>query len=266
MRDRRGRRGWSGGEEAGDGRLDGERGLAGIGGVANGTAHHDVIGAVAEGAFDRRDALLIVGGRREARIGRPDTRRDDEQALAQALAQRLGLASRGDHAVATQFERAAAPRQHQAGNIDVVAEIPKIAAVEAGEHGDRQNFKISLIAAGRFHDAVIAMDGGEGDRAVAQPAHRGAHGFGDIEHLEIDENLLAAIDQPVHQLEVPACHAQLQAELVETHGISQALHQVARQRRLRHVEGKDQPVAGRNLLPRQERREAWGMSGAGGVG
>jgi len=47
---------------------------------------------------------------------------------------------------------------------------------------------------------------------------------GNIEKLQVDEDLVSPSRKPVDQAEEPVGHEQFQADLVKTHAVSEALH------------------------------------------
>src|SRR5207237_1321508 len=87
-------------------------------------------------------------------------------------------------------------------------------------------------------------------------------GFRDVVHLEIGEHLVAALHQPVDQLEVAAGDEQLQAELVEARRRPEPLHESTRLGDARHVERDDQPFPAGDLAHRsggrRNARPSWG--------
>jgi organic radical activating enzyme len=176
-------------EQPTDRLLNGDRCLVRVRRLADGTADHDVVGAAAQGLLDGDDPLLIVD---RAVVDRTDAGGHDEELLAQALTQGPGFETGRDHSVTAELQGAAGPREDQPLDVDVEAQIIEVAPVEAGEDGDRQDLQVALFAAGGLEDAVVAVDGDEGERPLPQVAHRRPDRFRDVEELEIGENLLAA--------------------------------------------------------------------------
>ncbi len=235
-----------------DGSLDGPCRGARVRGVADRTPDDDVVGTREEGLLDRHHALLVVA---RAVLRGPDAGRHDQQPLAQLLAQPPRLASRGDDAVAAERERAPGAREDQRLDVQRVAHGAEVGVVEARQHRHRQDLEVVALGAQRgLEDRVVAVHRGEGEAAAAQPPDRRADGRRHVVELEVGEDLVAALAQPVGEREGLAAHEQLEAELVEADRVAQRLDQPPRRRRRRHVESDDQPLLGRDLPGREEAR------------
>jgi hypothetical protein len=221
--------------------LDGEGDLVRVRGVADRAADHDVVRSVADRLFDGDHPLLVVG---RPVLHRADAGGHDQQALAQVLLQGPGLQPRGDHAVAAELQRPPSPGEHQVVDVHLEAQVVEVAPVEAGQHGDGEDLQVPLLAAGGFEDAVVAVDRGEGDRAPAELAHGGGHGLRDVEQFQVQEDLLLALEQPVHHLESLAREEELEPHLVEEDRLAQRLDEPLRLGGGGHVEREDQPLLG----------------------
>ena len=91
------------GKKGGDGGLDFLRLGFRVGGVLDGTAHHDVIRAVAEGLLHVHGAFLVVGG---LVLHGTNAGADDEEVVAQMFAQFGRLQAGGNDAVAAELQGA----------------------------------------------------------------------------------------------------------------------------------------------------------------
>ncbi len=89
------------------------------------------------------------------------------------------------------LDRSPGPRQHQLVDLGLDAHRPQVLLVQAGQHGDGEDLEVPLLAAGRLQDGGAAgVDRGERDRPAAELADGGADGLGDVEELEVGEDLL----------------------------------------------------------------------------
>ena len=214
--------------------------------IADRPADDDVVRAAPERGLDGYDALLVAD---RPVVDRPDARRHDEQRIVDRVTQRGHLHAGGDHAVAAGLERAASPRQHQRGDIAVETEIVQIAAIETRQHRYGEHFQRVAFVFGRcLHDRLVAVHGDEACAAVLELAHRRTDRRGNIEELEIAEDLLVARKHPVEQVEVAAAHHELESELVERHGIAELLGKRAGALAVRDVHRENQAVPGRDVL------------------
>ena len=96
---------------------------------------------------------------------------------------------------------------------------------------------------GRFHDRAVAVHGQERRARAAQLPHGRRHRRGNVIELEIGEDLLVALDEPVEQLEVVARGRELEPDLVERDAIVKACDELLRAFEVRNVEREDQSVA-----------------------
>ena len=125
-------------------------------------------------------------------------------------------------AVNSGLERAFGTRQHERADVTVEAEIVEIAAVEAGQHGDAEHLEhVALVLGGGLHDRLIAVDGDEARAAILQLADGSAHRGRYVEELEVTKDFPVPFEHPFEQLEVAAAHHQLEADLVERHGVAE---------------------------------------------
>ena len=92
------------------------------------------------------------------------------------------------------------------------------------------------------------MHGGEGDAPAAQIGDRARDGFRNVEHLEIREDLVAALEQPFDELEIAIGDEELEADLIEARRGTNLFRQRSRFCRARHIERDDQPVMSLRLL------------------
>src|SRR5882672_11210224 len=127
-------------------------------------------------------------------------------------------------------------------------QIIQIALVQAGQHGNGKNLHFPFRLACCFEHRLIAVYGGKSHASVAETSHRGSDGLGDIEELQVDEDLVSPFPQPIDELEHPTGHEQLQPDLVETHAVSQALYQGLPLLGVRDVQSRDQPLLPGNAL------------------
>src|SRR5882672_6026247 len=229
------------GKNSRDAALDGLRRRPRVRGRADRPPDDDVVGAVRERLRYVHGALLVV-----LIFHRTDAGCDDQQLVLEFGFQLLRFEPGRDYAIAAGLHRAPRAGQHQALDVAGEAEIVQVAAVEAGQHGDGEDFHLALFLRRRLHHGLVAVHGGEADAASAQVGDGAAHGLRHVEELEIDEYLVAALHQPFEQLEVAARHEKLQAELVEARRVTHPLDERARLLRRRHVERHDQPLGARN--------------------
>src|SRR5207253_7971576 len=125
-------------------------------------------------------------------------------------------------------------------------EVIEIAAIEAGEHSHREDLEIALLLRRGLHDALVAMHGDERDAAAAQVRHRPRDRLRDVVHLEIGKHLVAALDEPFHELEIAGGHEELEPHLVEARRGAEPLDQRTRFGSARHIERDDQPFSAWN--------------------
>ncbi len=204
-----------------------------VGCVAYRPTDYDVIGPVTQCVFDGDDPFLIICG---AILDRAYARSDDQQLVIDRGAQGRDFEAGSNHTVTAGFERSPRARQNQFAHITPKAEVIEVAAIEAGQGGNSQNFDIALGATGRFHDALVTVHGCVGDAPVSQVADRGGNGSRHIEKLQIDKNFLVACNHPVEQLKVAAGHAEFEPEFVKGHRIAQLFNQFAGGGSIRHIE------------------------------
>jgi len=203
-----------------DALLDGLGLLPGMGGLANGPADDNVVGALPKGFFNIDRALLIVG-----RILNGANARDhNRQALPELRPQARHLPARGDDAIAAQLQRAPGARADQIRERHVrQAQIGNVGAIEAGEGGHGQDAGLAFLLAGRAQDGVVAVNGDKRDAAPAQVPHGSTHCLRHVKQLQVEESLFAARVQPLDELKAAAAGQQLQAQLVKADGIAQCL-------------------------------------------
>ena len=228
---------------------------AGVGGGADRPADDDVVGAGEERIFHVDRPLLIVCRAVNARADAGD---DDDELVAQLAADGLDFQPRRDNPVAAQRQRQRPPRPAEDDGADVglKTECLHVTLVEAGQHGDGENAERPLLGAGGFEDRIVAVNGGERCPALRQLADGGADRLRHVEELEVDEDLLALVGQPVEELKIAACHEQLEANLVEGDRRAEPGDEVPRLVGAWDVEGEDQPVGRRDRLGREERAVA----------
>src|SRR5680860_1740936 len=95
------------------------------------------------------------------------------------------------------------------------------------------------------------MHGGEIRTPILQSPDRGAHCLRHVEKLEIHEHLLVLRDEPVDEIEITIGHEQLQAELVEAHGVAEAFNRLSRRLRACNVKRVNEAFPDRDLFSRE---------------
>ena len=235
-----------------NGLLDRFGGGARIGGIADGTADDDVIGAIGERLRHVHRALLVVDG---LVLDRADARRHHQQPVVDEFAQHRRLQAGRNDAVATCLERTTRTRQHELFDVHGETEVVEVTAVEARQHGHREHLDVALGRRRGFHDGLVAVDGGQRDAAIAQLLHRRRDRGRHVEELEVDEDFLATRDHPVEQLVVAARHEQFEPQLVELHGVAELFRQLPGGRRVGDVHGENQAFTVGNRLGHE--RHGW---------
>ena len=146
---------------------------------------------------------------------------------------------------ATRGERPAGAGEHQLFDVALEAEVVEIAAIQARQHGDREDAEAVRGADRRFHDRLVAVHGREGHAAVSRFRTAPATVAGTSKSLRSRKIFLPRPASPVEQLEGAARHEQLEAELVERHGVAEPVRERARRIHGRHVHREDQALARR---------------------
>ena len=81
----------------------------------------------------------------------------------------------------------------------VKPEVIEITTIEAGQHSDAKHFHVvALVSCGCLHDRTIAMHRDETRAAIFKLPHSRSHCCRNIEKLEIRENFLVPLQQPLH--------------------------------------------------------------------
>jgi len=189
---------------------------------ANRPANHDVVGAVGERLRHVDGALLIVYCTIQHRA---NSRSYHQQTLAELSFQCRRLQPRGNDAVAAGFERPPGTRENEPLDIALKTQVVEIALVETCKRRNRENFYISFFFSGRFKHRLVAMHRRKSHTPFAKPSHCSPNRLGNIEELQVDENLLPFARKPIDEPEDSVGHEQLQTQLVKTHTVPEALHQ-----------------------------------------
>src|SRR6516162_3310334 len=149
-----------------------------------------------------------------------------------------------DDAIAAARDRSLHAHSDQLFNGAKVAEIAQAILIDTGQHRDREDFQ-SRIAPSLdrgFHDLAVAMHGNETKTPFRCPRDPLFHGLADVEHLGIQEDFLAALDQLVDQVVEPGGELQPQADFEKRNQPVQFADQVASLADARHVKRDDKSV------------------------
>ena len=193
-------------EKGGDTLLDLLGGYERIGGIQDGPADNNVIGTVAECFLYIGCSLLIV---RAALfhfliIDWPYAWRHDQEAFSEMLPEQRRFQAGRDDAVAIELERTPGARKDQGLHITLKSQIAQIGPVETREYSDGENLRSIFLGDSRFQNFVVTVNGHKCGVPILELMDRFFNGFGNIEKLQIHEDLFSTIMQPLHEFKVAA--------------------------------------------------------------
>ena len=173
--------------------------------------------------------------------------------MRQTCAQHRDFLRRAHHAVEAAFLREQREALHLRGGRRALANRGEVVVVEAGQHGDADDFGARAAARldrGAHHRRAAAAMNGEQQRIEREAAfHRARHGVRDVVQLQIEEHVLLA-GGGLADAVGPVRREEFEAELHAADRARCRGDQRLRARKLVGVDGAEDGVAIHNGLSR----------------